>query len=243
MVVVVVIIVMTPRTDTIEISDEEWVSSSADGISEQFPQPVDQPSEISTPEELTEGLIQHTEQVQAPADAVSDPDIYLANNQSVTDSTTALGNELASDNPEQEVTVSGSVSGLEVLPVPAAVKERTSVLDGENTDTSSDTESRALVAMKEPAAAATETLAQATVRADGPWVINLASVQHKKNADHFRAKVESRGIAAELYQVTVKGRDYWRVHVPGFATAAEARAEARLIKEKLGIDDVWIAKQ
>jgi len=45
-----------------------------------------------------------------------------------------------------------------------------------------------------------------------------------------------------FFPVTVKGHEYWRVYVPGFATAAEANTESRRIKEKLGLDNVWIAK-
>jgi cell division septation protein DedD len=238
MAVVGVIMVMTPRTGTMEISDEAWVSSTADGISEQSDQLADQPSESSVPEELTEGLIQSTEQVQAPADAVSDPGINPANNQSVTDSAAALGNELASDTPEQEVTASGSVSGLEILPVPAAGKDSVSTPDDEDADKPGDTASSTRVATTEPAPPTQE-----TVREGGRWVINLASVANKKDAESFIAQAKSRGVTAELYQVTVKGKKRWRVHVSGFATDAEARAEARLIKEKLGIDDVWIAKR
>jgi len=243
MAVVGVIMVMTPRTGTMEISDEAWVSDSADGISEQFRQPVDQPSESSVPEELTEGLIQLTEQVQAPADAVSDPGINLEDNQTGIDSTTALGNELASDTPEQEVTASGDVSGLELPPVPAAGKDGVSALYVEDADKPGDTASSTRVATTEPAPVATETQTQETVREGGPWVINLASVANKKDAESFIAQAKSRGVTAELYQVTVKGKKRWRVHVSGFATDAEARAEARLIKERLGIDDVWIAKR
>ena len=53
----------------------------------------------------------------------------------------------------------------------------------------------------------------------------------------------SKGVTVGLYQVTVRGKDYWRVHVPGFATAAEANAKASLIKEKLGLKDAWVAKR
>jgi hypothetical protein len=40
--------------------------------------------------------------------------------------------------------------------------------------------------------------------------------------------------------IAIKGKDDWRVQVPGFATADEAKAAAWLIREKLGLDDVWI---
>lgn len=57
------------------------------------------------------------------------------------------------------------------------------------------------------------------------------------------AKAESRGVAAGMSQVTVKGKDYWRVHVAGFATAAEANGSAALIKQKLGLKNVWLVKR
>ena len=66
---------------------------------------------------------------------------------------------------------------------------------------------------------------------------------NKDDAERFRAKARSRNVAAGLSQVNVKGKDYWRVPVVGFATAAEARDAAGPIKAKLGLDDVWVVKQ
>lgn len=244
MAVVGVIVMMTPRTGTMQISDDAWVSSSADGISEQSDPLVDQLSEPSVPEELTQDLIQRTEQAEAPADAVSDPGINPADNQTGIDTTAALGNGLASDTPEQEViTASGDVSRLERLPVPAAGEDSVIAPDGGETAKPGDTVSNTPIAKTYPPPVATKTPTPETVRKGGPWVINLASVANKKNAESFIAQAKSRGVNAELSQVTVKGKKRWRVHVSGFATDAEARAEARVIKEKLGIDDAWIAKR
>ena len=74
-------------------------------------------------------------------------------------------------------------------------------------------------------------------------MINLVSSGNKDDAERFRAKAGTRAVAASLSRVTVKGKDYWRVQVPGFATSAEAQAAAEPIKEKLGLDEVWIARQ
>lgn len=76
----------------------------------------------------------------------------------------------------------------------------------------------------------------------GPWVINLVSTPSKSEADRLANKAESRDIETELEQVTVKGTDYWRVQITGFATADEARSYGDIAMEKLGMKDVWIMK-
>ena len=82
-----------------------------------------------------------------------------------------------------------------------------------------------------------------SVNAKSPWVVNLVSLSNKAAADRFSTKARSRDIQAEWYAVTVKGKQYWRVHASGFSTAAEAKSQANIIKEKLGLKDVWITKR
>ena len=77
----------------------------------------------------------------------------------------------------------------------------------------------------------------------GPWVIYLASLRHEEGAVKFITMLQSRGVNATSHTVTVRGHEYWRVYVPGFATATEANTEARHIKEKLDLDNVWVAKR
>ena len=115
--------------------------------------------------------------------------------------------------------------------------------DTEASNNSADTTDAATVAIKEPVPMATEIQAQDTIRDSGPWVINLASLSGKHDAERFMAKAKSRGIAADLNQVTVKGKEFWRVQVPGYPTADEAKAAAKLIKEKLGLVGIWVVKQ
>lgn len=79
--------------------------------------------------------------------------------------------------------------------------------------------------------------------ARGPWVIYLTSLRREEDAVKFIAKVQSRGFSAKTQAVTVKGDKYWRVYVPDFATANQARTNAAVIKEKLGLDDYWVAKR
>ncbi len=75
------------------------------------------------------------------------------------------------------------------------------------------------------------------------WSVNLVSLPNKADADRFSARARSKDIQTEWYAVTVKGRQYWRVHVSGISTAAEAKSQANVIKEKLGLKDVWITKR
>lgn len=75
------------------------------------------------------------------------------------------------------------------------------------------------------------------------WVINLASLQRKVDAEHFVVRANSKGISAEINQVTVRGKKYWRVQVPGFSSAEEARTQVDEVQHKLGLKDVWIVKR
>ena len=81
------------------------------------------------------------------------------------------------------------------------------------------------------------------ISAQSPWVVNLVSLSNKADADRFSAMAKSKDIQAEWYAVTVKGKQYWRVHVSGFSTAAEAKSQANIIKEKLGLKNVWITQR
>lgn len=74
----------------------------------------------------------------------------------------------------------------------------------------------------------------------GPWLINLASLPSQSDAERFMQRARSRDIDTVQQQVTVKGKEYWRVQITGFSTAADARAYAGTVKEKLGLKDVWI---
>jgi cell division septation protein DedD len=89
-----------------------------------------------------------------------------------------------------------------------------------------------IASAKEPTAAA----------ATGPWVINLVSFYDEPSAARFAARAEAKGVHVEQDQVTVKGKEYWRVRVPGFNSAQEATEHADSIKAKLGLKETWIGK-
>jgi hypothetical protein len=54
---------------------------------------------------------------------------------------------------------------------------------------------------------------------------------------------QSKGIAVVLTSANVKGKQYWRLQIPGFTSMAEAKKAAEPVKEKLKIQDVWIYKR
>jgi type II secretory pathway predicted ATPase ExeA len=84
---------------------------------------------------------------------------------------------------------------------------------------------------------------QETNRASGRWAINLVTLQRKVDAEHFAQKANSKGVEAEINQVTVRGKKYSRVQVPGFSSPAEARTKANEVQNMLGLKDVWIVQR
>jgi hypothetical protein len=75
------------------------------------------------------------------------------------------------------------------------------------------------------------------------WVVNLTSSPSQADADRFAADVESKGVRTQLQEVTDKGKHYWRVQTTGFPTASEAQAYAGIVREKLGLQSVWIIRR
>ncbi|MGB5440719.1 MAG: SPOR domain-containing protein [Gammaproteobacteria bacterium] len=83
----------------------------------------------------------------------------------------------------------------------------------------------------------------ATADKKRPWAINLMSSRNKRNIEQSAARARSMDIAVEIHSAEVKGRTYWRLQVTGFPTVRAAKAVAVPVKEKPGIDDVWIGRE
>jgi hypothetical protein len=77
----------------------------------------------------------------------------------------------------------------------------------------------------------------------GPWAINLLSSPDKAYVDNALAEAQSKGIAAVTTGAKVKGRQYWRLQIPGFESMAAAKIAAEPIKEQMKIKEVWILKR
>jgi cell division septation protein DedD len=136
-----------------------------------------------------------------------------------------------------------SDSELEMLPPTATGEAKPSTLTDVNknnsgTATSSDLETKSIQPTVD-----VEIQRQEPGRDLGTWAINLASSQQKVSAELFAAKVNSKGVAAEINQVTVREKTYWRVQVPGFSSRDEARTKVSEVQNKLGLKDVWIVQR
>ena len=296
-----VIVIMLWKSGLIGVNNSSISYGIPGSMTEQQRSFVELPSKFSTSDAkgLRNDIVLLTEQVQALAISVADLKAKLQGINAVADSIAALGNELASDTPQQLSAVSDSVTRsealqspaantvtrseappsqaantvtrleappspaantvtrseappspaadtvtrLETLPSPAAGSGNVSGSTVKEADKSGDASKTSLAAATAITSAPQTLQHQEPTTGNGPWVINLVSIPHKIDAERYMEKAQSRGVAAGLYKVTVKGTDYWRVQVSGFSSAADAKSEAKQIKEKLGLKEVWVAKQ
>jgi hypothetical protein len=296
-----VIVIMLWKSGLVGVNNSSISYGIPGSMTEQQRSFVELPSKFSTSDAkgLRNDIVLLTEQVQALAISVADLKAKLQGINAVADSIAALGNELASDTPQQLSAVSDSVTRsealqspaantvtrseappsqaantvtrleappsqaantvtrseappspaadtvtrLETLPSPAAGSGNVSGSTVKEADKSGDASKTSLAAATAITSAPQTLQHQEPTTGNGPWVINLVSIPHKIDAERYMEKAQSRGVAAGLYKVTVKGTDYWRVQVSGFSSAADAKSEAKQIKEKLGLKEVWVAKQ
>jgi len=193
--------------------------------------------------EMKEELIHLTEQVQMLTATVADLQTILLENHVKSNTLADLGKAVEPDGSHLQAKATDTVTQLEALPPPAAGLENEYTPEAKQANKSVDITRGTLTASIQQATGADERKPQDTTKESGPWVINLVSLPHKIDVERFLEKAESRGVDADLYQVTVKGKTYWRVHVSGFASSTEAKSHADMIKEKLGLKDVWVAKR
>jgi len=136
-----------------------------------------------------------------------------------------------------------AVSGLEILSPPAAGMTNLTTLantdiNNSGTATSSDLNTKSIQPTVDVKIQPQETNGYSRI-----WAINLVSFQRKVDAEHFLIKANSKGVTAEINQVTVNGKKYWRVQVPGFSSAEETSTKASEVQNKLGLKDVWIVQR
>lgn len=187
-----------------------------------------------------------------PASMIEGKFAYLnAQMKALTDSFVKLENRLTADNAPPPVKIVAQAdtraagTGNDATTTEPAETETVNTPVTTGARTAIDTGQKSTPAMS-PATQATtqpEITAVPAGTAPGPWVINLASSPYKTAADQFAARARTKGIPAELVKAEVKGRDYWRVQLTGFASKGAARTYAGPVKEKLGLKDVWIFRQ
>lgn len=222
------------------------IGTGGDGVASNVPvhrQLVEPPAQSNSEEDMKENLANLNMQVQTLTASVADLKVKLLEIHAVTNIVADHGKEREPVGFQSRAETPDTVAELEVLPPPAAGLGGTGTSDGEYANKASDATNSTHTASINHSVTASRSKSQETHKDNGPWVINLVSLPRKADAERFIVKAESRSIDAALYQVTVKGKTYWRVHVSGFATATEAKANASLIKEKLGLKDVWVTKR
>jgi len=77
----------------------------------------------------------------------------------------------------------------------------------------------------------------------GIWVVNLVSLNNAAAAVHELERMKRLGIPAENVKAEIRGKTWYRIRVPGFASAKEANRQRKLLATKLGIQDTWIGKR
>ena len=197
----------------------------------------------SETDEMVEELANLNEQVHMLTITVADLQAKLLENYTVNNSIAGRDGEHESDDFQQQARSANNMKQLEVLPAPAAGLDYTRTPKGNETlEPDAAAGSSHISSMEQSTTANVEKSLDAD-KESGPWEINIASLLHKTDAERFVGKAKSSGVDAGFYQVTVKGKTYWRVHVPGFHTAAEAKSNASVIKERLGLKEVWVVKR
>jgi len=74
------------------------------------------------------------------------------------------------------------------------------------------------------------------------WVVNLVSVDSKYAASKALARYKAQGIAAEIFPTKVKGKNWYRLRISGFANKQEANAQKDYLATRFGIKDAWTQK-
>lgn len=97
-------------------------------------------------------------------------------------------------------------------------------------------------AAKPAVPAAVATIKPAENKSRDTWHLNIASFRSPGEADRLVHQARSKGINASREHVTVNGKNYWRVYINGFTSRGDAVSYATLIRDSLGLRDLWVGK-
>ncbi len=61
--------------------------------------------------------------------------------------------------------------------------------------------------------------------------------------EKMHATASASGIDTVIASAEVKGKQYWRLQIPGFDSMSAAKRAAEPVKKSLKIQDVWIFKR
>jgi len=75
------------------------------------------------------------------------------------------------------------------------------------------------------------------------WVVNLVSFKQRWYTDQKVAEFKKKGIPAEIVPIIVKGTQWFRVRVIGFASKTAAKSYALKMKKSLNLNSVWVSRK
>ncbi|RMH61287.1 MAG: hypothetical protein D6678_03820, partial [Zetaproteobacteria bacterium] len=74
------------------------------------------------------------------------------------------------------------------------------------------------------------------------WAIVLVSTGSRAGAEQMLAMYAKRGIKARIAKVSIKGKTWFRVLIPGFANRQQARNRQVQLRKDYGIKDTWLTR-
>ncbi len=77
---------------------------------------------------------------------------------------------------------------------------------------------------------------------EGAWAVNLMSLDTLAATEFAIKRLTDAGYAAEVYKLSLQGRDWFRIRITGFASKEDARYFAGFIDGKLGVVKPWAVR-
>jgi cell division septation protein DedD len=93
------------------------------------------------------------------------------------------------------------------------------------------------------AIAPVDTRTAAAKTGDGAWVVNISSYRFESMANRKLAEFRKKGVDAEIYPVTIKGKPMFRIRAIGYDSRKEANTWVSLLEDRLGVDSAWVSKR
>jgi len=76
---------------------------------------------------------------------------------------------------------------------------------------------------------------------DGKWSVNLMSAAHEYSVAPIMSSLMASGYAAQIEQVNIKGKNWYRLSINQFKSREDASTFARLIDGTNGIYHPWVS--
>jgi cell division septation protein DedD len=79
-------------------------------------------------------------------------------------------------------------------------------------------------------------------KANGAWVVNLASYPSEQDAANILKKLQKHGIFPQKRRVEVKGQTWYRLYVDGFANQAAAQRYVKTVQQIPELHQAWAGR-